>query len=395
MMESRLRRLALALLEASAEAEPEVQQQLREALSGLGAADPEELLQCCGEYLRNHDKLPAPQRALILASMAAVVRSHLEELGKATAADAIALGALEISRAKEAQRDWQEAAAALLVELGRRFLARVMEELLRRFPPGALPPPGLLRTCADLAASNVFGMVPFLSSILGTLLPLLGTARADSMKCTLCYALQRFSESIQEYLAGQGQGPDPTVRGDAFAADLGAAFDTLSLQWGSSRDGKLRLAVLEALGPMSSLIPPEQLQEQLPKLLPAILGLYRKHPEPFSHLQEPVPGAGGRRGSGQPQSGGAAGAAPGGRCWPRSAPQPIPSSPRAARTTRSCCAASPSWLARSRSASRSGCCRAWSAVPSATAWGRCCCCATSSTAPLPKWKCRKFPSSLP
>ncbi|NXV57116.1 MROH1 protein, partial [Molothrus ater] len=81
----------------------------------------------------------------------------------------------------------QEAAGALLVELGRRFLARVMEELLRRFPPGALPPPGLLRTCADLAASNVFGMVPFLSSILGTLLPLLGTARADSMKCTLCY----------------------------------------------------------------------------------------------------------------------------------------------------------------------------------------------------------------
>ncbi|XP_071275242.1 maestro heat-like repeat-containing protein family member 1, partial [Agelaius tricolor] len=281
MMESRLRRLALALLEASAEAEPEVQQQLREALSGLGAADPEELLQCCGEYLRNNDKLPASQRALILASMAAVVRSHLEELGQATANDAIALGAIEISRAKEAQQAWQAAAGALLVELGRRFLARVMQELLRRFPPGALPPPGLLRTCADLASANVFGMVPFLSSILGTLLPLLGTARADSMKCTLCYALQRFSESIQEYLAGQEQGPDPTVRGDAFAPELGAAFDTLSLQWAQSRDGKVRQAVLEALGPMSSLIPPEKLQEQLPKLLPSILGLYKKHPEPF------------------------------------------------------------------------------------------------------------------
>ncbi|NWZ91576.1 MROH1 protein, partial [Nesospiza acunhae] len=81
----------------------------------------------------------------------------------------------------------QEAAGALLVELGRRFLARVMEELLRLFPPGALPQPGLVRTFADLAAANVFGMVPFLSSILGTLLPLLATARADSMKCTLCY----------------------------------------------------------------------------------------------------------------------------------------------------------------------------------------------------------------
>ncbi|NXE71810.1 MROH1 protein, partial [Calcarius ornatus] len=81
----------------------------------------------------------------------------------------------------------QEAAGALLVELGRRFLARVMEELLRLFPPGALPQPGLVRAFGDLAAANVFGMVPFLSSILGTLLPLLPTARTDSMKCTLCY----------------------------------------------------------------------------------------------------------------------------------------------------------------------------------------------------------------
>ncbi|XP_058668192.1 maestro heat-like repeat-containing protein family member 1 [Ammospiza caudacuta] len=298
MMETRLRRLALPLLEAGADAEPDVRQQLRDALSGLGAADPEELLQVCGEYLRNHDKLPAAQRALILASMGAVVRSHLGELGKAAANDAIALGAHEISRAKnandaialgaheisrakEAHWEWQEAAGALLVELGRRFLARVMEELLRLLPPAALPHPGLVRALADLAAANVFGMVPFLGSILGTLLPLLPTARADSMKCTLCYALQRFSESIQEYLAGQEQGPDPTVRGDAFAPELGAAFDVLSLQWVQSRDAKVRVAVLEALGPLSALIPPEQLQEQLPKLLPTILGLYRKHPEPF------------------------------------------------------------------------------------------------------------------
>ncbi|XP_064557720.1 maestro heat-like repeat-containing protein family member 1, partial [Zonotrichia leucophrys gambelii] len=69
--------------------------------------------------------------------------------------------------------------------------------------------------------------------------------------------------------------------GDAFAAELGAAFDVLSLQWAQSRDGKVRVAVLEALGPLSPLIPPEKLQEQLPKLLPNILGLYRKHPEPF------------------------------------------------------------------------------------------------------------------
>ena len=42
---------------------------------------------------------------------------------------------------------------------------------------------------------------------------------------------------------------------------------------------QLRLAVVEALGPMSHLLPSEKLEEQLPKLLPGLLGLYKKHAE--------------------------------------------------------------------------------------------------------------------
>ncbi|NXI27713.1 MROH1 protein, partial [Sterrhoptilus dennistouni] len=102
----------------------------------------------------------------------------------------------------------QEAASDVLVELGKRFLNKVMEEILGKFQPGILPHPFVLRTFANLATANVFGMVPFLNSILGTLLPMLGMARADCMKSTFCYALQRFSESIQEYLAGRDQAPD-------------------------------------------------------------------------------------------------------------------------------------------------------------------------------------------
>lgn len=44
---------------------------------------------------------------------------------------------------------------------------------------------------------------------------------------------------------------------------------------------QLRLAVVAALGPMSHLLPSEKLEEQLPKLLPAVLGLYKKHAETF------------------------------------------------------------------------------------------------------------------
>lgn len=44
---------------------------------------------------------------------------------------------------------------------------------------------------------------------------------------------------------------------------------------------QLRLAVVEAMGPMSYLMPSEKLEEQLPKLIPGILALYKKHAEAF------------------------------------------------------------------------------------------------------------------
>ncbi|NXY23889.1 MROH1 protein, partial [Atrichornis clamosus] len=81
----------------------------------------------------------------------------------------------------------QEAASAVLVAVGKRFPNKVMEEVLTKFQPGILPHFFVLRTFADLAAANVFGMVPFLNSILGTMLPMLGMARQDSMKSVFCY----------------------------------------------------------------------------------------------------------------------------------------------------------------------------------------------------------------
>uniref|UniRef100_A0A8C3Y0X7 Maestro heat like repeat family member 1 n=1 Tax=Catharus ustulatus TaxID=91951 RepID=A0A8C3Y0X7_CATUS len=274
-------RLATTLMDATTDKDPEVQEQIRNSLCALGDADPEEILECCGEYLRQHDKLPFPFRALILRSMESVIRNHLPELGKAAAGAVVALAAQEMTKSKEPIQEWQEAASDVLVEIGKRFLNKVMEEVLGKFQPGILPHPCVLRTFGNLALANVFGMVPFLNSILGTLLPMLGMVRTDSMKCTFCYALQRFSESIQEYLAGRDQAPDPTIRRDAFAPEMGAAFEILLQGWGQSREGQVRLAVLEALGPMSSLIPEEKLEEQIPKLLPGILSLYKKHPEPF------------------------------------------------------------------------------------------------------------------
>ncbi|XP_077872592.1 maestro heat-like repeat-containing protein family member 1 isoform X9 [Ictidomys tridecemlineatus] len=281
MAESYIEKLSFTLLDAITDKEPVVQEQVCSALRFLGEARPRETLRACDAYLRQHDKLAQPYRALILRAMEMVLSSHIHQLDKDTASILILLASSEMTRTKGLDCDWQRAASSVLVAVGKRFINQVMEEVLSRFQPGVLPHCSVLQTLASLSVSNAFGMVPFLPSILSTMLPMLGMAKQDALRVVFCCALQHFSESTLEYLANLDQAPDPTVRRDAFAADIFSAYDILFHHWLQSRDAKLRLAVVAALGPMSHLLPSEKLEEQLPRLLPGVLSLYKKHAETF------------------------------------------------------------------------------------------------------------------
>lgn len=276
-----IKKLSFTLLDSITDKDPVVQEQVCSALCSLGEAQPDEMLHACEEYLRQHDKLPHPYRTRVLRAMETVLSSHIHELDKDTAGVVILLASSEMTKTKELDSDWQQAASSVLVAVGKQFINQVMEEMLSRFHPGVLPHPSVLHTLASLSVSNAFGMVPFLPSILSTMLPMLGMAKQDALRVVFCCALQHFSESTLEYLANLDQAPDPTVRKDTFAADIFGAYDILFHHWLQSRDTKLRLAVVAALGPMSHLLPCEKLEEQLPKLLPAVLSLYKKHAETF------------------------------------------------------------------------------------------------------------------
>ncbi|VFV39100.1 Hypothetical predicted protein [Lynx pardinus] len=281
MAEPYVKKLSTVLLEAITDKDPLVQEQVCGALCALGEAQPAEVLRACEEYLWQHEKLAHPYRTMILRAMETVVSSHISDLDKDMARAVIFLASSEMTRVKDLVCDWQQAASNVLVAVGKQFIGLVMEEVLSKFQPGALPHYFVVQTLANLAASNVFGMVPFLTSILSTMLPMLGMAKNDTMRVAFCCALQHFSESTLEYLANLDQAPDPTVRRDTFATDIFSAYDILFNHWLQSREAKLRLAVVEALGPMSHLLPSEKLEEQLPKLLPGVLALYRKHAETF------------------------------------------------------------------------------------------------------------------
>uniref|UniRef100_A0A8C7KAZ5 Maestro heat like repeat family member 1 n=1 Tax=Oncorhynchus kisutch TaxID=8019 RepID=A0A8C7KAZ5_ONCKI len=260
--------VTLALLDSANDKDPVVREQVRKSILTLGKQQPNKVLSMCQDYLVKHPK----------------VRHHHHyycHLLYPKIKSIISLASDEMTRSKDVVPDWQQAASNILVAVGNKYINDIMEEILSKFQPGILPHFFVVQTLSSLSESNVYGMVPFLNAILGTMLPMLGMAKQDNMKWVFSSALSHFSESILEYLANLDKAPDPTVRKDTFSSEIYAAYDILYCSWLQSRESKLRLTVAEAVGSMSHLMAHDKLEEQLPKLIPTILSLYKKNTEHY------------------------------------------------------------------------------------------------------------------
>uniref|UniRef100_A0A672KBM8 Maestro heat-like repeat family member 1 n=1 Tax=Sinocyclocheilus grahami TaxID=75366 RepID=A0A672KBM8_SINGR len=279
--ETDVEQVTLALLDAANDRDPVVQEQVRKSILTLGNQQPDKVLSMCQDYLLKHPKLVVGHRVVILQTIELVVKSRIDDISYPKIKSVIQLASDEMTKSKEVVPEWQQAASNILVAVGNKYINDIMEEILRKFQPGVLPHFFVVQTLANLSDSNVYGMVPFLNAIMGTMLPMLGMTKQDNMKWVFSSALCHFSESILEYLANLDKAPDPTVRKDTFSSEIYSAYDILFNSWMQSRESKLRLTVAEALGSMSHLMAHDKLEEQLPKLLPTILGLYKKNSEHY------------------------------------------------------------------------------------------------------------------
>ncbi|CAL8337909.1 unnamed protein product [Gadus morhua 'NCC'] len=281
MDETDVEQVTLALLDGANDKDAEVQEQVRKSVLTLGKQQPDRVLAMCQDYLLKHPKLVVSHRVVILQTIELIAADRLEDIGYPRIKSIISLASDEMTRSKEVTLDWQQAASNILVAVGNKYINDIMEEILTKFQPGILPHFFVVQTLANLSDSNVYGMVPFLNAILGTMLPMLSMARQDNMKWVFSSALSHFSDSILEYLANLDKAPDPTVRKDTFSSEIYAAYDILFNGWLQSRESKLRLTVAEAVGPMSHLMASDKLEEQIPRLLPALLSMYKKNNEHF------------------------------------------------------------------------------------------------------------------
>uniref|UniRef100_A0A3Q1JK79 Uncharacterized protein n=1 Tax=Anabas testudineus TaxID=64144 RepID=A0A3Q1JK79_ANATE len=276
-----IKQVTLALLDAANDKDSEVQEQVRKSMLTLGKQQPDRVLAMCQDYLLKNPKLVVGHRVVILQTIELIVSCRIDKISSPRIKSIISLASDEMTRSKEVVPDWQQAASNILVAVGNKHINDIMEEILSKFQPGVLPHFFVVQTLANLSDSNVYGMVPFLNAILGTMLPMLSMAKQDNMKWVFSSALCHFSDSILEYLANLDKAPDPTVRKDTFSSEICVAFDILFNNWLQSRESKLRLTVAEAVGSMCHLMASDKLEEQIPKLIPAILSLYKKNTEHY------------------------------------------------------------------------------------------------------------------
>ncbi|CAN9513935.1 unnamed protein product [Ophioblennius macclurei] len=281
MDETDVEQITLALLDAANDKDAEVQEQVRKSVLTLGKQQPDRVLAMCQDYLIKHPKLVVSHRVVVLRTIELIVGCRIDEISAPRIKSIITLASDEMTRSKEVVPEWQQAASNILVAVGNKYINDIMEEILSKFQPGVLPHFFVVQTLANLSDSNVYGMVPFLNAILGTMLPMLNIAKQDNMKWVFSSALCHFSDSILEYLANLDKAPDPTVRKDTFSSEIYSAFDTLFNNWLQSREPKLRLTVAEAVGSMCHLMASDKLEEQIPKVIPAILSLYKKNNEHY------------------------------------------------------------------------------------------------------------------
>jgi len=202
-----------------------------------------------------------------------------DDIKPEVASDLIGLCTVEMTRESEVSPQWQEAASNCLVVLGRRFCTRVMATLMAQFKSGVIPHYFVMKTMADLSAANQLEVVASLRDAMARTIPVLGAIKQDNMRWVFSSALAKFAEAIMAHVHNIEDEAERNAQLYSFSAEMFTAFDLVFTNWTVSSNRKVRLAAFQAVGHMCALMKPEHFDQQVPKVIPALLAMYKKEKE--------------------------------------------------------------------------------------------------------------------
>ncbi|XP_057860483.2 protein SHOOT GRAVITROPISM 6 isoform X4 [Cryptomeria japonica] len=231
------------------------------------------ILDCCTAVFRVGGRKGGSHITGVFQIMAFTVRvMNEEEIDMALMTKLVKVASSEMTVSKDLDTDWQRAASSLLVAIGTRLPDLMIEEVFLHLAGSAIAISAMVQTLAEFASAEALKFTPHLKDVLSRVLPVLGNIK-DAQRSIFANAIKCWCQAAWQYRLDVPSAPEFDHDVLAF---LHSAFDLLLRVWANSRELKVRLSTIEALGNMVGLINRAQLKAALPRFLPAILGLYKK-----------------------------------------------------------------------------------------------------------------------
>ncbi|CAN8001700.1 unnamed protein product, partial [Ixodes pacificus] len=174
--------IVTALIETLGDKQENVCRAVVHSLQVIGNHQPNLVLSCCHRYVCKEPKLSSSHKLLLFSVMHEVCKNSVENLDKTLLMDVCKTTIEEMTQVKDTGTDRERVMCGIVIALGRQHPHETMELMSAKFQPGPMPHPLVLETLAGLALANPFGIMPFLKALLGTMLPMLGAARAEQLK---------------------------------------------------------------------------------------------------------------------------------------------------------------------------------------------------------------------
>lgn len=121
-------------------------------------------------------------------------------------------------------------------------------------------------------------VVPLLRETFARVLPVLASVKQDNMKWVFASGIGFFCDAILAYSANNaGKEGVPAMTG--FSSEVFPAFEVMFSQWLESKEVRVRLAVVQAMGNTCAIMSRDTFETQLPRILPVVLKLFSKEKE--------------------------------------------------------------------------------------------------------------------
>ncbi|KNA12653.1 hypothetical protein SOVF_123030 isoform A [Spinacia oleracea] len=242
------------------------------SLKDIAALNPLLVLDCCAAVSRGGRRRFGNMAGLFQVMAFGVRALDKEDADHTYMSKLLKVATSEMISSKELNADWQKAASGLLVSIGLHFPDLMMEEIFFHLSGASSALPAMVQTLADFASADALQLTPRLKAILSRVLPILGSVR-DVHRPTFANAFKCWCQATSQYIT---EFPSLEVLDADVMSFLNSAFELFLRVWASSRDLKVRLSTVEALGQMVGLITRAQLKAALPRLIPTMLELYKK-----------------------------------------------------------------------------------------------------------------------